>query len=146
MPAKAQIVLAEKERMRVEKLLEDGTSSPAMRRRALVLSLLNKGLTDVRCGMMASMSHSGVKKIRVRFAEVGFEKTILGSPKGHRPRALSRETEARLHALATERTASGRKAWTLKTLRDHIADMEGVNLSLESIRRIIKRQAKQMAA
>ncbi|MDR2338709.1 MAG: hypothetical protein LBF40_01015 [Deltaproteobacteria bacterium] len=147
MQRKASIELSPKERAKLDKLLEEKTLCAFKYRRALVVSLITQGYTDMECGKVASMSHSGVKKIRVRYRSVGFEGTINGKPKGHRPRALKPETEARLFSLSSERKINGKKLWTLKSLRAHVLEAEGIFLTLESIRRIIKRQAEeQMAA
>jgi transposase len=40
-----------------------------------------------------------IENLRQRFVEDGFEVTLEGKPRGHRPRALTGEDDARLIAL-----------------------------------------------
>jgi transposase len=143
---KLGIELSPREKSRLAKILEDNSLGKAKYRRAQVVSLIDQGFSDLECSRKTSMSSSGVKKIRERYNSEGLEGTINGKPKGHRPRALSAETEAKLYSLASERKLNGRKAWTLKSLRTHLMEAEGTSLTLESIRRIIKRQSEKLAA
>ncbi|MDR2406262.1 MAG: helix-turn-helix domain-containing protein [Deltaproteobacteria bacterium] len=146
MQKKTVIELNPREKSKLAKILEDQTIGRAKQRRAQVVFLIDQGYSDIECSKKTSMSTSGIKKIRDRYKIGGLEGTINGKPKGHRPRALSAESEARLYAMASERTMNGRKAWTLKSLRSHLLEAEGTSLTLESIRRIIKRQSAKMAA
>jgi transposase len=141
MQKKANVVLLPREKSILSDLLADQTICPAKRRRILALSLLSTGVSDEECAQGSSMSLSSIKKMRTRYKTIGFEGTINGKPKGHRPRALTAEVEAKLYALTIEMTENGRKTWTLKSLRTHLIEAEGIFLTLESIRRIIKRQA-----
>jgi transposase len=142
MQKKNAIVLSPKEKSHLAKILEENTLCPEQYRRAKVLSLISEGLTDLECSRQALMSPSGVKKVRVRCSQEGFDRTITGKPRGHRPKALKAETEAKLAVMASEKNVNGRKAWTLKTLREYVLEAEGVFLTLESIRRIVKRQTR----
>ncbi|MDR2199655.1 MAG: hypothetical protein LBR53_09425 [Deltaproteobacteria bacterium] len=142
---KAKIFLNPEEQAMLSAYLSDGSLSPSRYRRALVVSLINQGLTDLECSRQSAMSPSGVKKIRNRFQTLGLANTIIGEPKGHRPRALSAESEAKLYSLTKETKHNGRKAWTLKALRSYVLEVEGIFLTLESIRRIIKREGERQS-
>ncbi len=54
--------------------------------------------------------------LRQRFVEDSFEFALQGKPRGHRPRALQGEDEARLIALASEQTPDGQRRWSLRAL------------------------------
>jgi transposase len=69
------------------------------RKRARALLLVNKGDTDEAIADRAGMHRRGIEGLWQRFVEDGFETTLEGKTRGHRPRVLSEEDEARLVAL-----------------------------------------------
>ena len=64
------------------------------------------------------MSRRGLEQLRQRFVEEGFEITIKGKTRGHKPRALNGADEARLIALVCSPKPDGRTRWTLRLLAD----------------------------
>jgi len=87
------------------------------------------------------MSQRGVEELRERFVEDGFETTLEGKPRGHRPKKLCGADEARLIALVCSQKPDGRARWSLRLLRDTwstLAHTEVKTVSHETIRQTLK--------
>jgi transposase len=87
------------------------------------------------------MSLRGAGYVRQRFVEDGFEVTLEGKPRGHRPRALTGEDEARLITLVCGPVPEGCARWTLRLLEDKRVTLENTDtkvVSRETIRRTLK--------
>ena len=88
------------------------------------------------------MSRRGLEQLRQRFVEEGFETTLEGKPRGHRPKAIGGADEARLIALVCSPKPDGSARWTLRLLADKwstLAHTETKKLSRETIRRTLKK-------
>jgi hypothetical protein len=88
------------------------------------------------------MSVRGLEQLRERFVEEGFETTLNGKRKGHRPRSIQGEDEARLIALACGPKPEGRTRWTLRLLAETwttLAHTDTKTVSYETIRRTLKK-------
>jgi transposase len=88
------------------------------------------------------MSCRGLEQMRQRFVEEGFEVTLEGKPKGHRPRALQGKDEARLVALVCGPKPDGCTRWTLRLLQKTwttLANTDTKTVSYETIRRTLKK-------
>jgi hypothetical protein len=74
--------------------------------------------------------------------EEGFEVTLAGKPRGHRPKALGGADEARLIALVCSPKPDGRTRWTLRLLAETwstLAYTETKTISRETVRRTLKK-------
>jgi transposase len=88
------------------------------------------------------MSLRGTAYMRQRFVEDGFEVSLEGKPRGHRPRVLSGKDEARLIALVCGPAPEGAARWTLRLLEDQwvtLENTEAETVSREIIRRTLKK-------
>jgi transposase len=129
-----------------EKLLRDlidrGKHGTGKHKRALALLLASEGRTDEAIAEQAGMSLRGVGYVRQRFAEDGFETTLGGKPRGHRPRALTKEDEARLITLVRGPAPEGCSRWTFRLLADtwvNLGNTDAKTVSRETIRRTLKK-------
>ncbi|WP_461257947.1 helix-turn-helix domain-containing protein [Treponema sp. R80B11-R83G3] len=94
------------------------------------------------------LSRRGLEQLRQRFVEEGFEVTLAGKPRGHRPKKLGGEDEARLIALTCSEKPEGRTRWTLRLLRDTwsaLAHTDVKTVSHETIRRTLKKRNQAVA-
>jgi transposase len=90
-----------------------------------------------------------VESIRQRFGKAGFTATLAGNLGGYHPRALKKEDEERLIALARGPKPEGRRRWTLRLLRDawETLGYTGTKkVSYETIRKILKEAGLNLAA
>jgi len=143
MPAKKYIVtLTADERNVLYEIINKGKHNAQKRKRAQALLLAEQTYTDDMRAERSGMSRRGVEQLRQRFVEEGFEATLEGKPKGHRPKALNGADEARLIALVCSPKPEGRSRWTLRLLQDTwstLAYTETKTVSYETIRRTLKK-------
>jgi transposase len=143
MPAKKYIVtLTESEKETLKGIINKGKHSSKKRKRAQALLLAEQNYTDDMIAERSGMSRRGLEQLRQRFVEEGFEVTLEGKPRGHRPRALGGKDEARLIALVCGPKPDGRTRWTLRLLQDTwktLAYTDTKTVSYETIRRTLKK-------
>jgi transposase len=143
MPAKKYVVtLTREERTTLKEIVNKGKHSAEKRRRAQALLLAEKNYTDDMIADRAGLSRRGLEQLRQRFVEEGFEVTLAGKPRGHRPKALGGADEARLIALVCSPKPDGRARWTLRLLTDKwsaLAHTETKTISRETVRRTLKK-------
>ena len=119
MTAKKYIVTLNKdEKKLLTEILSKGKHTAEKRKRAQALLLANQNLTDDMIAERTGMSRRGLEQLRQRFVEEGFEVTLKGKPRGHKPKALSGSDEARLVALVCSPKPEGRTRWSLRLLAD----------------------------
>jgi transposase len=119
-----------------------GKHDAQKRKRAQVLLLADEDYTDEMISERTGMSRRGLEQLRQRFVEEGFEVTLKGKGKGHRPKRLNGSDEARLIALVCGPKPDGRTRWTLRLLAEKwttLAHTEVKTVSTETIRRTLKK-------
>ena len=143
MPGKKYIVtLTEDEKGKLREIINKGKHSAEKRKRAQALLLADEKYTDDMIAERSGLSRRGLEQMRQRFVEEGFEVTLAGKPRGHRPKKLGGEDEARLIALTCSEKPEGRTRWTLRLLRDTwstLAHTDVKTISHETIRRTLKK-------
>jgi len=143
MPTKKYIItLTKEERAVLNEIINKGKHSAEKRKRAQSLLFADKHYTDDMIAERTGMSRRGLEQLRQRFVEEGFETTLEGKPRGHRPKAIGGADEARLIALVCSPKPDGSARWTLRLLADKwstLAHTETKKLSRETIRRTLKK-------
>jgi transposase len=143
MPEKRYIVNLTKDEKEILKgIINKGKHSAEKRKRAQALLLAEENYTDSAIAERTGLSRRGLEQLRQRFVEEGFEVTLAGRPRGHRPKKLDGKDEARLIALACSPKPEGRSRWTLRLLRDTwstLAYTDVKTASHETIRRTLKK-------
>jgi transposase len=143
MPRKRYLVTlkADEEKL-LHEILSRGKHGVQKRRRAQALPLANEGYTDEMTAERAGMRRLAVESLRQRFVADGFEVTLEGKARGHRPRALQGKDEARLIALVCGPAPEGGARWTLRLLKDRRVTLENTDtktVSHETIRQTLKK-------
>ena len=143
MPEKKYIVtLTKDEKVILKEIINKGKHSAEKRKRAQALLLADENYTDEMITERAGLSRRGLEQLRQRFVEEGFETTLAGKPRGHRPKSLGGKDEARLIALVCSPKPEGRARWTLRLLQDTwstLAHTETKTVSYETVRRTLKK-------
>jgi transposase len=121
---KYRVTLTEAEREQLTAIINRGTHSAQKRKRAQALVLAGQGYTDEAIAERAGMHRRGIEGIRERFVEGGFEATLEGKERGHRPHSIQGEDEARLIALVCGPVPEGYAHWTLRLIRDTWVTLE----------------------
>jgi transposase len=141
MTKKYTVTLSDEERQILGEVLYKANGGQR-RKRARCLLLADEQKTDRIIAEQVGMHRRGVENLRRRFAEAGFQATLDGKPRGHRPRALTGEDEARLIALIASPAPAGHDHWDLRLIRDTWAALEGTHtrtVSHETIRQTLKK-------
>ena len=150
MPTKKYIVtLTEDEKETLKKIINKGKYSANKRKRAQALLLAEENYTDEMIADKAGMSRRGLEQLRQRFVEDGFEVTLEGKPRGHRPKALGAKDEARLIALVCSPKPDGRSRWSLRLLQQTwktLAYTDTKTVSYQTIRRTLKKTKLNLGA
>ena len=143
MPTKKYIVtLTEEEKEILRGIIKKGKHSAEKHKRAQALLLAEENYTDDMTAERTGLSRRGLEQLRQRFVEEGFEATIEGKPRGHRPKVLGGEDEARLIALVCSPKPDGHARWSLRLLSDTwktLAYTDVKSVSHETIRRTLKK-------
>jgi len=143
MPTKKYIVtLSKEEKKLLNDVLNKGKHTAEKRKRAQALLLAEENLTDDMIAERTGLSRRGLEQMRQRFVEEGFEVVFNGKPRGHKPRALSGEDEARLIALVCSPKPEGTARWSLRLLADTwktLAYTDTKSISHETIWRTLKK-------
>jgi transposase len=136
------VTLTEEEGKQLHDILNRGKHGAAKRKRAQALLLAHEGYTDETIADQVGMNCRSIELLRQRFVEDGFEVTLEGKPRGHRPRVLTGEDEARLITLVCGPAPEGAVRWTLRLLEDAWVTLEYKDtktVSRETIRRTLKK-------
>jgi transposase len=142
MTKKYKVALSVEERKILAGILNKGIHGAQKRKRAQALLLADARMTDEVIAERVGMHRRGVENLRQRFVEEGFEATLEGKPRGHRPCSLQGEDEARLLALVCSPKPEGYDHWTLRLIRDTWVTLEGTQrktVSHETIRQTLKK-------
>ena len=146
MPAKKyKVTLHAEEKKMLQDILNKGKHGAEKRKRAQALLLADGGdYTDDMIAERSRLSRRGVEQLRQRFVMEGFEVTLAGKPRGHRPKKLDGKDEARLIALVCSPKPDGVTRWSLRLLRDKwktLAHTDEKSISYELIRRTLKKKS-----
>lgn len=136
------VTLTKEEKKQLQDIINKGKHSAGKRKRAQALLLANEGYSDEMIVDRIGMHCRSIELLRQRFVEDGFETTLEGKARGHRPRVLTGEDEARLVALACGPAPEGTARWTLRLLADAWVTLEYTDtktVSRETIRRTLKK-------
>jgi len=143
MPSKKYVVtLTKDEKKLLNSIINKGKHTSEKRKRAQALLLANENYTDGMIADRTGLSRRGLEQLRQRFVEEGFEVTLAGKARGHRPKLLGGEDEARLIALACSPKPDGRTRWTLRLLADTwttLAYTDVETVSYATVRRTLKK-------
>jgi transposase len=142
-PKKYRVTLTEDEKQVLHEIINKGKHGAQKRKRAQALLLTNEGDTDEMIADRVGMHRRGIEELRQRFVEEGFETVLEGKLRGHRPRSLTGEDEARLVTLVCGPAPEGRPQWTLRLLEDAWLTLEHTDaqtVSRETIRRTLKKR------
>jgi len=143
MPAKRYKVTLEKEEREILRgIINKGKHSAEKRKRAQALLLAEENYTDEMIAERTGLSRRGLEQLRQRFVEEGFEVTLTGKPRGHKPKKLGGADEARLIALACSPKPDGRSRWSLRLLQSTwstLAYTDVKEISHQTIHRTLKK-------
>jgi transposase len=144
--AKLYVVsLSDAERLLLHQTIKKGKAPARTTTRARILLKADTGLegpewADTKIAEAVEVSRATVERLRKRAVTEGVDAALQDRPKWeNRHGKLDGEHEARLTALACSTPPAGQKRWTLHLLASYFGDREGVPVSYELVRRVLKK-------
>jgi transposase len=144
--AKLYVVsLSDAERLVLHQTITKGKTSARRIVRARILLKADEGpdgpgWSDTKIAEAVEVSRPTVERLRKRALTDGVEAALVDRPKWEtRHGKLDGQQEAHLTALACSEPPTGQKRWTLHLLANRFSDREGVPVSYELVRRVLKK-------
>ena len=106
-------------RQSLQELVQFGTRSVRVVRRALVLLKSDEGFTDEEIAEHVSCSDRTVRSVRRRFCTEGVDRALYDAPRSGAPATFTPRQQQQVVALACTDPPEGRARWTLELLCEH---------------------------
>lgn len=142
---KHTVRLSDDERRAVQHLVRVGTESARTLTHARILlkadgSATGPGWSDPQIQEAYEVGHATVARVRRAFVTGGLDAALHRKPTTRQyRRALDGRQEAHLVTLACSTPPAGQTRWTLRLLTDRLVELEGLPVSDETVRRILKK-------
>jgi transposase len=144
--AKYVVRLDERERGRLQELVDQGKGSKTIRNRALILLKADvgehgPGWTDAKIAEAFEVGVRTVERTRRLLVVEGFEAVLARKPSPNRQyRKLDGVQEAELVKLACSKPPKGRARWTLQLLADHLVERKVIgSIGREAVRTTLQK-------
>jgi transposase len=111
--------LTDEARQQLLNLVQAGTRSVRVVRRALILLKSDEGLTDEEIVEHVGCGERTVRSVRKRFCVEGFERAVYDAPRTGRPPEFTPRQRQQVMALACSDAPEGRVRWTLELLAEY---------------------------
>jgi hypothetical protein len=143
-PSKHTVQLTDAERRRLRRLVSSGTTTARTAAHARILlkadaAPAGPGWTDARIVAACETSLATSARVRSAYATGGLDAARHRKPttRQHR-RARDGRQEAQFIALSCSAPPEGQARWSLRLLTDRFIELEGVVVSDETVRRMLK--------
>lgn len=113
------ICLKDGARQRLRDLVQSGTRSVRVVRRAMILLKSDEGFTDEEIAEHVSCSDRTVRSVRKRFCTEGLDESLYDAPRSGAPPTFTPRQKQQVIALACTDAPDGRSRWTLELLCKH---------------------------
>ena len=142
---KYRVILTDRERSKLVKVITKGSASAKMIMHANVLLAVDEGNTKKRSEKeIASLLHISsqtVHTIRKTYATEGVDAALVRKKRQTPPvqPKITGDIEARIIALSCSEPPDGRSKWTLRLLADKVVELQIIDsISHESVYRLLK--------
>ena len=106
-------------RQSLQELVQFGTRSVRVVRRALILLKSDEGFTDEEIAEHVGCSDRTVRSVRKRFCTEGVDRALYDAPRSGAPPTFTPRQQQQVVALACTDPPEGRARWTLELLCEH---------------------------
>lgn len=106
-------------RQRLQELVQSGTRSVRVVRRASILLKSDEGLTDEEIALHVGCTDRTVRNVRKRFCTGDLDQAVCDAPRSGAPPTFSPRQQQQVVALACTDPPEGRARWTLELLCKH---------------------------
>jgi len=103
----------------LRELVQCGTRSVRVVRRALILLKSAEGFTDEEIAEHVGCSDRTVRSVRKRFCTEGVDRALYDAPRSGAPATFTPRQQQQVVALACTDPPEGRARWTLQLLCEH---------------------------
>ena len=131
--------LEEKDRLLVDEFIKKSKEEF----RAVILLLLNKGMTNIEIADMLDIHQNTVSRIKNKYLKGGLKEALYDKPRSGQPKKYGAKEEAEIIALACSDPPEGRKNWSIRLITETLREKKGFEtINRESVRLVLKK-AKQ---
>ena len=113
------VCLKDGARQRLQELVQSGTRSVRVVRRATILLKSDEGLTDEEIARHVGCTDRTVRAVRKRFCTGSLEDALYDAPRPGAPATFTPRQQQQVVALACTDPPEGRTRWTLELLCEH---------------------------
>jgi len=108
--------------------------------RAVILLLLDKGLTNIEIADMLDIHQNTVSRIKNKYLKGGLEEALYDKPRSGQPKKYGAREEAEIIALACSDPPEGRKNWSIRLITETLKEKKGFEtINRESVRLVLKK-------
>lgn len=142
---KHTVQLTDDERRALRRLLSVGTAPTRTLTHARILlkadaAAAGPAWTDTEIRVACAVGLATIARVRHAFVTGGLDAALYRKPTTREyRRALDGRQEAQLVALACSTPPTGQARWSLRLLTDRFIELEGVGVSDETVRRVLKK-------
>lgn len=134
------IALTEHEQEELREIVNQGTHSARMIKRAQILLHSHAGKTPDEISPWVDTCLSTVYNVRQRYVTEGLESALHEKPRPGQPPKLDMRQQAAITVLACSDAPDGHARWTIRLLADRVVKAEIVDsIAPETIRRFLKK-------
>ena len=136
---RVKVNLSEKDKRKIDALLEKGVQKVRVIKRAQVLRSLNQGWSTASCAIVIGVSVTTVRAIVNRFGLWGLGPALFDAPRKGKPPIITERQSQQIIAMVCSMPPEGRSRWTIEliveeTIKRNIAPKIGD----EKVRIILK--------
>jgi transposase len=134
------VSLSDETRQALHAYVNTGIHSARSIKRARVLLLADKGVSDPAIAKQVDICKATVFNIRRRYCTEGITAVLQEKPRPGAPRKFRGRDESNLTVLACSNPPAGYQRWTVRLLADRLVRLEAVeSISHMTVQRLLKK-------
>jgi transposase len=108
--------------------------------RAIILLLLNKGMSNIDIANLLDIHPNTVSRIKNKYLKEDLNVALFDKQRSGQPQKYGDREEAEIIALACSNPPQGRKSWSLRLITETLKDQENFKtINRESVRLVLKK-------
>jgi putative transposase len=126
-PLQYRVQLTEEQETYLSQLSTVGQSSARMIRRAQILLMAHRGLSDAEIQRALKISLPTIKALRKRCAQRGIPAAVQDAPRSGRPAKFDGHDRAAITSLACTEAPEGHAQWSIRLIADKAVELQLVD-------------------
>lgn len=108
--------------------------------RAIILLLLNKGISNIEIANLLDIHPNTVSRIKNKYLNEGVNIALFDKPRSGQPQKYGDREEAEIIALACSNPPQGRKLWSIRLITETLKEQKGFeSINRETVRLVLKK-------